>query len=204
MAERTEMRIATGSTRTIAVESEDPESVWAAVRELGLEGRRVTCVARGLKALAGFGAPRFAVIDVGTNSVKFHVGEREANGGFRRIHDRAEVTRLGDGLERTGRLGAESVERTTDAIAAMAADAGRHGVEAIAVVGTAGLRIAPNASELVDAVRDRAGVEVEVITAEEEARIAYLAAAAGLGLEGGTTVVFDTGGGSSQFNFGGW
>ena len=78
--------------------------MWAAVRELGLEGRRVTCVARGLKALAGFGAPRFAVIDVGTNSVKFHLGEREANGRFRRIHDRAEVTRLGEGLERTGRL----------------------------------------------------------------------------------------------------
>ena len=202
MAERTEMRIATGSTRTIAVESEDPERVSAVVRELGLGDRRVTCVARGLKALAGFGAPRLAVIDVGTNSVKFLVAEQDADGGFQRIHDRAEITRLGEGLERTGRLGAAPIGRTVDAIAAMAADASRDGVEAIAAVGTAGLRIAPNAAELVDAVRDRAGIEVEVISAEEEARVAYLAAAAGLGLDGGAAVVFDTGGGSSQFTFG--
>ena len=154
MAERTEMRIATGSTRTIAVESEDPERVSAVVRELGLSGRRVTCVARGLKALAGFRGRRLAVIDVGTNSVKFHVAEQDADGGFRRVHDRAEVTRLGEGLERTGRLGAAPIERTVDAIAAMAAEASRDGAEAIAAVGTAGLRIAPNAAELVDAVRD--------------------------------------------------
>ena len=202
MAERTEMRIATGSTRTIAVESEDPERVSAVVRELGLSGRRVTCVARGLKALAGFRGRRLAVIDVGTNSVKFHVAEQDAAGGFRRIHDRAEVTRLGEGLERTGRLGAAPIERTVDAIAAMAAEASREGAEAIVAVGTAGLRIAPNAAELVDAVRDRAGIEVEVISAEEEARVAYLAAVAGVGLDGGAAVVFDTGGGSSQFTFG--
>jgi exopolyphosphatase / guanosine-5'-triphosphate,3'-diphosphate pyrophosphatase len=202
MAERTEMQIATGSTRTIAVESEDPERVSAVVRELGLSGRRVTCVARGLKALAGFGGRRVAVIDVGTNSVKFHVAEQDVDGGFRRVHDRAEITRLGEGLERTGRLGRAPIERTVDAIAAMAADASRHGAEAIAAVGTAGLRIAPNAAELVDAVRDRAEIEVEVISAEEEARVAYLAAATGLGLDVGAAVVFDTGGGSSQFTFG--
>jgi exopolyphosphatase / guanosine-5'-triphosphate,3'-diphosphate pyrophosphatase len=51
-------------------------------------------------------------------------------------------------------------------------------------------------------VRHRVGIEVEVIPAEEEARVAYLAAAAGLGLAGDATVVFDTGGGSSQFTFG--
>jgi exopolyphosphatase / guanosine-5'-triphosphate,3'-diphosphate pyrophosphatase len=202
MAERTEMRIATGATRTIAVESEDPQRVSAVVRELGLSGWRVTCVARGLKALAGFRGRRLAVIDVGTNSVKFHVAEQDADGSFRRVHDRAEVTRLGEALERTGRLGAAPIERTADAIADMAADASRHGAEAIAAVGTAGLRSAPNAVELVDAVRERAEIEVEVISAEEEARLAYLAAVAGLGIDGGAAVVFDTGGGSSQFTFG--
>ena len=59
-------------------------------------------MARGLKALAGFGARRFAVIDVGTNSIKFHVGERQADSSWRTIADRAEVTRLGEGLEQTG------------------------------------------------------------------------------------------------------
>jgi exopolyphosphatase / guanosine-5'-triphosphate,3'-diphosphate pyrophosphatase len=201
-AERTELRIASGSTHTIAVESEDPERVSGVVRELGLSGRRVTCMARGLKALAGFRGPRYAVIDVGTNSVKLHVGEQGADGAFRRIHDRADTTRLGEGLERTGRLGRAPVERTVDAIAVMAADARSHAAEAIAAVGTAGLRIAPNAADLIDAVRDRTGIDVEVISAEEEARVAYLAAVAGLGLDGSAAVVFDTGGGSSQFTFG--
>jgi exopolyphosphatase/guanosine-5'-triphosphate,3'-diphosphate pyrophosphatase len=94
------------------------------------------------------------------------------------------------------------VARTADAIAAMAEEAQRSGVEAIAAVGTAGLRIAPNSAELVDAVRGRSAVEIEVISGEEEARLAYLAVKSGLGPTPGSLVVFDTGGGSSQFTFG--
>jgi exopolyphosphatase / guanosine-5'-triphosphate,3'-diphosphate pyrophosphatase len=145
---------------------------------------------------------RFAVIDVGTNSVKFHVGERGPDGTWQTIADRAEVTRLGEGLDDTGRLGAEPIARTVEAIAGMADEANRDGVETIAAVGTAGMRIAANAGELVDAVRERCGVEIEVIPGEEEARLAYVAATSGLGVTGGSLVVFDTGGGSSQFTFG--
>jgi exopolyphosphatase/guanosine-5'-triphosphate,3'-diphosphate pyrophosphatase len=202
MAERTEIRTDKGATRTIAVEAEDPDRVRAVVLELGLGSRRVVCVARGLKALVGFGARRYAVIDVGTNSVKFHVGERGADGEWRKVVDRAEVTRLGEGLDEAGRLGAPSIERTVEAIAAMAAEANEDGVEAIVAVGTAGLRIAPNAAELVDAVLARSGVRVEIISGEEEARLAYLGATAGLPLAHGSLAVFDTGGGSSQFTFG--
>jgi exopolyphosphatase/guanosine-5'-triphosphate,3'-diphosphate pyrophosphatase len=202
MAELTELRTATGATHTIAVESEDPARVSATVRDLGLAGRRVVCVARGLKALVGFGARRYAVVDVGTNSVKFHIGERSADGEWQTVVDRAEVTRLGEGLDRTGRLAAGPIERTVAAIALMADEARRHGAEAIAAVGTAGLRVAPNAAEFVDAVRERCGIQVEVIPGEEEARLAYIAARAGLGLVRGSVVVFDTGGGSTQLTFG--
>jgi exopolyphosphatase / guanosine-5'-triphosphate,3'-diphosphate pyrophosphatase len=146
--------------------------------------------------------PRFAVIDVGTNSVKFHVGEREADGAWRTVADRAEVTRLGEGLDDTGELGVEPIARTADAIADMVDEAKAEGVEEIAAVGTAGLRIASNSSELIDEVRGRTGVEIEVIPGEEEARLAYVAATSGLGLSDGKLVVFDTGGGSSQFTFG--
>src|SRR3954447_15522054 len=66
MAERSEIRTGTGTTRTIAVEAEDPDRVRAVVRELGLESRRVVCMAGGLQALGGFVAPRCAVIDVRT------------------------------------------------------------------------------------------------------------------------------------------
>ncbi len=106
--------------QTIAVESEDAAGVIAAVRELGLGARPNVNMARGLKTLVGLGAKRFAVIDVGTNSVKFHIGERHADGGWSTIVDRAEVTRLGEGLDDTGTLGEAAIERTVAAIAAMA------------------------------------------------------------------------------------
>ena len=158
-------------------------------------------VTRGLAALATR-ASRYAVIDVGTNSVKFHVGERDADGRWRTIVDRAEITRLGEGLGDHGAISAEPLERTVAAIAGMVEEARRHQVQATAAVGTAGLRIARNRDEVVAAIRARTGVTVEVISGEEESRLAYLAAQAGLGATEGSLVVFDTGGGSSQFTFG--
>ncbi len=202
MAEVSEVGTGGRSRRTIAVESPDAAAVIAAVRELGLDARRNVSMPRGLKALLGFGAKRYAVLDVGTNSVKFHVGERAADGEWTTVADRAEVTRLGEGLEESGRLGDEPMARTADAIAGMVEEARDGGVEAIAAVGTAGLRIASNRDELLAAVRERTGIEIEVIPGEEEARLAYVAAISGLGLGGGSRVVFDTGGGSSQFTFG--
>jgi exopolyphosphatase / guanosine-5'-triphosphate,3'-diphosphate pyrophosphatase len=202
MAELSEIRTEQGAERTIAVESEDPDAVIEALRELGLAPRRNINLPRGLKALVGFGARRYAVIDVGTNSVKFHIGEHSADGERRTIVDRAEVTRLGEGLDETGELWDEAMVRTIEAIAAMVEDAQRNGVEAIAAVGTAGLRIAANSAEFVEAVRERAGVEIEVISAEEEARLAYLAAKASLRFGSGSLTVFDTGGGSTEFTFG--
>ncbi|MGE5272267.1 MAG: Ppx/GppA family phosphatase [Verrucomicrobiota bacterium] len=144
----------------------------------------------------------YAVLDVGTNSVKFHIAELTPDGTWRTLVDRAEVTRLGEGLDDTGRLDAEPVRRTAEAIAAMVQEAREHGVERIAAVGTAGLRIASNAADLIDSVRAATGVEIEVISGDEEARLAYLAVRAGLPEGGGSLVVFDTGGGSSQFTFG--
>jgi exopolyphosphatase/guanosine-5'-triphosphate,3'-diphosphate pyrophosphatase len=202
MAELSELRTDHGARRTIAVESEDPKLVVAAVRELGLDPDPNVNVPRALKALVGFGAQRYAVIDVGTTSVKFHIGELATDGGWTRVVDRAEVTRLGENLDETGKLDAEPIERTVGAIAAMADEARRNGVVAIAAVGTAGLRLAPNSATLVEAVRERAGVEVEVIPGEEEARLAYLAVRSGLPVAAGSLAVFDTGGGSSQLTFG--
>jgi exopolyphosphatase / guanosine-5'-triphosphate,3'-diphosphate pyrophosphatase len=117
--------------------------------------------------------------------------------------DRAEITRLGEGLDTGGQLAEEPMRRTVDAIAGMAAEAAHNEVAAIAAVGTAGLRIAPNRQALVDAVRARTGIAIEVIPGEQEARLAYLAATSELHVASGSLAVFDTGGGSSQFTFGG-
>ena len=145
---------------------------------------------------------RYAAIDVGTNSVKLNVGERLDDGEWRTVVDRSEMTRLGEGIHETGRLGEEAVRRTVDAIAELAEEARRAGAEEIAVVGTAGLRQAVNSDEFLDAVRERAGVLVEVIAGDEEARLSFLAAADALHLGAGRLGVFETGGGSSQFTFG--
>ncbi len=202
MAELSEVRTGHGSRRTIAVESEDPAAVVAAVRELGLNSRRNVNVPRGLKALAGFDVRRYAVVDVGTNSVKLFVAERSADGEWTTVVDRSEITRLGEGLAETGRLSDEPADRTVKAIAAMADEARQLGAESIAAVGTAGLRMAADSERFVTAVREQAGLDLEVISGEEESRLAYLAAKASVGVGDGTLVVFDTGGGSSQFTFG--
>ena len=202
MTELTSLRTDVGETRTVAVESEDAALVEATRRELGLEALPNVSFPRGLKALAGFGGRRFAVIDVGTNSVKFHVGERAADGTWRTVVDRADVTRLGEGLDESGKLGAEPIARTLDAITGMVEEARNLGAEEIAAVGTAGLRIASNSAELIDAVRERCGVEIEVISGEEESRLAYLAAESGPRRRARLARRLRHGGGSTQFTFG--
>jgi exopolyphosphatase/guanosine-5'-triphosphate,3'-diphosphate pyrophosphatase len=202
LAELTEVRTAQASTYTVAVESEDAGRVTAVVRELGLAARPNVSFARGLKTLLHFGSERYAVVDVGTNSVKFHIGQRDTDLGWRTIVDRARTTRLGEGLRETGRFDPVPMERTLEAIAEMVEEARQHRVAGLAAVGTAGLRIAANSAELLEAVRARCGTVLEVISGEEEARLAYLAAVAGIGQVPGSRVVFDTGGGSSQFTFG--
>ena len=202
MAELSEVVADGKSTRTLAVESEDAAGVMRAVRGLGLEGYTNTSYPRGLAALIDDVNERYAVIDAGTNSIKFHVGERSIDGKWQTVVDRAEMTRLGEGLSQGGRIIEAAIERTIAAIASMVGEANQHGVRAIAAVGTAGLRIASNGGDVVDAIRARTGIHIEVISGEEESRMAYLAAKAGLGLNWGSLVVFDTGGGSSQFTFG--
>ena len=145
---------------------------------------------------------RYAVIDVGTNSIKFLVAEHAGDGRWHTIRDSADVTRLGEGLTERGEISPAAIARTADAIAAMVVDAHADGAVAIAAVGTAGLRIASNRDAVVVAIADRTGIRIEVISGDEESRLAYLAVKAGLGLGEGALAVFDTGGGSTQLTFG--
>lgn len=190
--------------RTLAVESEDPAAVVALVRTMGHYGWINTNYPRGLAALIDAQPERYAIIDVGTNSVKFHIAERgrECDGVWRRVVDRSEITRLGEGLEEHGEIAPAALDRTSVAIRGMVDEARSNGVRAIAAVGTAGLRIARNREAVLAVLRDTTGIAVEVISGEEEARLAYLAVVAWLGLGTDSAVVFDTGGGSSQFTFG--
>ncbi len=201
MAELSEVTADGQATRTLAVESEDAAAVSAAVRGLGLGAYLNTSYPRGLAALVERTPERYAVIDAGTNSIKFIVAE-QAGGSWRTRVDRAEITRLGEGLAPGGAIVDAARERALAAVAGMADEARRLGVRAVAGVGTAGLRMATNGAQVVAAIRARCGVAIEIISGDEEARLAFVAARAGLGLDRGSLVIFDTGGGSSQFTFG--
>jgi exopolyphosphatase/guanosine-5'-triphosphate,3'-diphosphate pyrophosphatase len=188
--------------RTIAIESEDAAAVSAAVRAMGLDGYTNTNYSQGLNDALDDADAVYGVLDVGTNSVKFHLASRSSAGQWTKLVDRASVTRLGEGLDATGDISAEALGRTASAISGMVEEALQHGARAIAAAGTAGLRIAGNSDSVVESIRERAGVTVEVVSGEEESRLAYIAVQAGLRLGEGPIVVFDTGGGSSQFTFG--
>jgi len=146
--------------------------------------------------------PRYAVIDVGTNSVKFNISERRPDSSWQTLVDRAEITRLGEDLEKTGEISPDAMTRTASAIAAMVSQARDAGVAAIAAVGTMGMRTAHNSQQFIAMVEQRCGVRIEIIPGPEEGRLAYLAVKAGLGVAEGSLVIFDTGGGSTQFTFG--
>jgi exopolyphosphatase / guanosine-5'-triphosphate,3'-diphosphate pyrophosphatase len=200
--ESTDVETEGRSTRSVAVESEDAAAVVTAVRALRLDPFVNTSYPRGLAALLEDRGERFAAIDVGTNSVKFHVGERAADGSWRTVLDRADTTRLGEGMDETGVISEDAAGRTADAIAGMVDEARREGVRAVVAVGTAGMRSAENRDEIIETIRTRSGVTVEVISGEEEGRLAYVAVRSELDVGDGSLVVFDTGGGSSQFTFG--
>jgi exopolyphosphatase/guanosine-5'-triphosphate,3'-diphosphate pyrophosphatase len=202
MAERTDI-VADGRTaRTTAREAEDPSAVVAAVASVGLDTLVNTSYPRGLRALLDGREPRYAVLDVGTNSIKFHLAERDTAGAWRVVADRAEVTRLGEAMEQTGEISPADLERAITAIAGMVEEARAKGALAITAVGTAGHRAAGNQATVLDTIRERTGIRVQVISGEEEARLAYLAAVVVDDRPLGRVVVFDTGGGSSQFTFG--
>lgn len=185
--------------RTFAIESEDRAAIMRVLREMGLAGHPNVSYPRRLRGFTGLLPPRAAVIDIGTNSVKFHVAEQDG-AGWRTVTDGAAVTRLGEGLQPGGDLGEAPMTRTAEAVCEMVLEARRAGAPVVAV-GTAGLRIAGNTEAFTQMVRDLCSLDVEVIPGEEEARLGFVAATSSAGRDG-SIVVFETGGGSSQFTFG--
>lgn len=145
---------------------------------------------------------RYAVIDIGTNSIKLHIAECLASGEWREILDTNNISRLGEGMQRSGMLSAEAMTRNQCVLAELLATAHTHHVEHIVGVGTMCLRSAANAQDFIRDVERTCGLSIEVLSGQEEARLAYLAAQTGLQLTTAPVVVFDTGGGSTEFIIG--
>ncbi|HEY5541004.1 MAG TPA: Ppx/GppA phosphatase family protein [Coriobacteriia bacterium] len=136
-------------------------------------------------------------IDIGTNSVRSIIVEVPVGGPHRIIDDEKEMTRLGQGLDATGQLDPGAVERTVSALKAMM-DIGRNlGVTEVRAIATEAVRRATNGPEFVQRLRDEAGLDVEIISAEEEGRLVWLSAMA-LTKDMPASVILDVGGGSVE------
>lgn len=143
---------------------------------------------------------KIGALDVGTNTVLMLVAETAADGGARRVIDLARITRLGQGVDHNHRLDPRAALRTLDTIAEFADQARAAGAEKIVAAGTATLRDAADGESFIRRVRERAGVELEIVSGETEAWLSYLAVVRGLRLDPAQPLlIIDIGGGSTEF-----
>ncbi|MET7858318.1 Ppx/GppA phosphatase family protein [Streptomyces sp. NPDC005318] len=146
---------------------------------------------------------RVAAIDCGTNSIRLLVADADpATGELIELDRRMEIVRLGQGVDRTGRLAPDALERTFAACRQYAAVIKEHGAERLRFVATSASRDAENRDEFVRGVLDILGVEPEVISGDQEAQFSFDGATKEL--EGSDHLakpylVVDIGGGSTEF-----
>jgi exopolyphosphatase / guanosine-5'-triphosphate,3'-diphosphate pyrophosphatase len=144
---------------------------------------------------------RVAAIDCGTNSVRLLVADLPGDGGpLRDLTRRLEIVRLGQGVDRTGRLDPAAISRTRAALVDYAGEIERLGAERVRMVATSASRDAANAAEFTAMVRATLRVTPEVISGDEEARLSYAGAVRGLPADARPPyLVVDIGGGSTEF-----
>ena len=149
---------------------------------------------------------RVAAIDCGTNSIRLLIadvsGAGEGSGKLTEVSRRMEIVRLGEGVDRTGRLAPEAIERTRRALFGYATEIAELGVSRVRICATSASRDAANAADFTAMVRATLGVDPEVISGDEEARLSFAGAVSGLVADQPYLVV-DIGGGSTEFVVGG-
>ncbi|MHB8844243.1 MAG: Ppx/GppA phosphatase family protein [Nitrospirota bacterium] len=145
-----------------------------------------------------------AGIDIGTNTIRLLVAAT-SDTIHRELYSGRTITRLGQGLDRTGMLAADARERSLRALEAFAAVLARHSVVRTSVVGTSALRNAGNAPAFISAVKERTGLEIAVISGQDEAMLTLAGVRRALSQGKGkdedplaSSVVLDIGGGSTE------
>lgn len=148
---------------------------------------------------------RLAAIDIGTNSTKMTVADVSDSGLLTVVSEESEVTRLGEGVDSSKRLSDAAMSRTLDAIVKYAAAARTLGAETVLGAGTSALRDASNGPDFITQVKERADVDVQIITGDREAHLAYAAVRSDASLPipaESALLVFDIGGGSTELILG--
>ena len=143
-----------------------------------------------------------ACIDIGSNTTRLLVADA-TDGSLRELVTQRAFTRIGKSLGEGGAIPAAKIEETAEVVRTQAAVATEVGAEQVVVVGTAAIRNAPNRAELVGAVEAAAGLPLEMLSAEEEARLAFVGASRTLATPPtGRIAVIDVGGVSSEIAIG--
>ena len=142
------------------------------------------------------GSKRVAVIDVGSNSSRLLVADVSGR-RVDQVERRSRVTRLGRGVDLSGRLAAEAIEDTCGAIGEYVADVRELGAERVEAIATSAVRDAENGAAFIAELRERFDLSARVLDGEEEARLTYLGASSER-LPEGPTLVIDIGGGSTE------
>jgi exopolyphosphatase/guanosine-5'-triphosphate,3'-diphosphate pyrophosphatase len=140
---------------------------------------------------------RVGVVDIGTNSTRLLVAEAEGD-ALTEVERRTTVTRLGEGVEATGRLSDAAIARVSEALAGYRAALDELGAERVVAVATSAMRDAANGPQFRDEIERRFGLDARTISGDEEARLTFLGATAGRDA-GAATLVIDIGGGSTEF-----
>jgi exopolyphosphatase/guanosine-5'-triphosphate,3'-diphosphate pyrophosphatase len=142
---------------------------------------------------------KLAAIDIGTNSIKLLVATVEEDGFLEVISREKEMVRLGSDTLASGRLSSEAIEAGVEAVKGFARLARAADAEVVKAVATCAVREAANGEEFIQAVQKRAGLEVEVVSGEEEARLINLAARSEFSDRLDPLFMIDIGGGSTEF-----
>lgn len=150
-------------------------------------------------------AERVASIDVGTNSTRMLIAESDGPGSpLRTVVRLMRITRLGQGVDRGGHLAPDAVQRTVEVLREYRGLIDEHGVphDRVRMTATSAARDAANRDEFFDAAAGAVGVEPELLSGDDEARLSFAGATADLDPARGPFLVFDLGGGSTEFVFG--
>jgi exopolyphosphatase/guanosine-5'-triphosphate,3'-diphosphate pyrophosphatase len=163
---------------------------------VGLHGNREK--SGGNTKGSGTAGPLLAVLDLGTNNCRLLIATPDGQGGFRVVDSFSRIVRLGEGVGQTGLLSQAALDRTIAALKICADRIGRYKDVRVRAIATQAARLAGNADVLVARARDEAGLELSVISAEEEADLAAIGCAPLIGRKYRGALVFDIGGGSTE------
>jgi exopolyphosphatase / guanosine-5'-triphosphate,3'-diphosphate pyrophosphatase len=142
--------------------------------------------------------PRLAAIDVGTNTIRLTVAEVQDDDAYRILDEERVMVRLGEHLDRTGRLSDAAMERALATIGRMKAITDGFKVTELRAIATSAVREASNGRSFLREVMRQHQVRIDVITGDEEAQLAFRTATRHFDLQGRTTAVVDIGGGSIE------